>query len=664
MRAGRRFFQSLLELSALWGIAVVQPILFILAENTDYFLRNSIVGWQAIVFAFGFALLPPLTLVAVEAAAARLGRMGTTVATGLHHASLLVLGLAGIIQYVKYGANREGLQLWVASFVAVAIGAYMWWKLTFLREWLRWLGVVPLVVALIFVITTPVGRFARAGDGRLVSGVESTTPVVMIMFDEFPVASLLDGSGGIDRVNYPNFARLAGMSTWYRMYSTTAEETQFAVPTSLSGVSARSGLGATYADHPDTLFSLLGRSHRMHVTESVTQLCPPAACGKTSTSPNWRSFFDGIESLFRQRVDGTLANEFDNMADNPVLDDDRGGELEIPAVEVQLAIPGLFRNVFTDWTAEIEASDEPTLHYVHVLLPHQPWILAPSGDTYRAKLPKPASEEVAWDVKVQRQRHMLQLGYLDLLVGAFLDRLESEGLLDEALVVVTADHGTSFVPNRIRRYAVDDYSNAPEIMGVPLFVKEPGRPGGVIDDSNIDNEDLLPLLARALGLDIPWTTDGTAPPPEGADDTKTLRFVVPPIGQKKRPDPAFTISLAAYKERLLSLGHDGVRGDRLAFLYAGTPHADLRGESLSSVRNRLSPVDVRLDPSIADADGYVVVEGTVSGVPGGSWLAIVSDGRVTGLAPVADDGSFVTLVLDPDGSPVTDPSFFAVDTSG
>lgn len=656
MTPTRRLLPNYLELSALWGISVVQPILFILSGNTDYFLRNGIVGWRAIVFGVGFALVPPLMVVAVERALQRAPRS----ATAFHLAMLGGLGVVGILQYVKYGANLEGTGLYLGTLGVAGVATVLWVRLAFLREWLRWLGVVPLVVALIFVFTTPVGRFARAGDGRLTDGAGSTTPVVMVMFDEFPLASLMDGAGRIDAVNYPNFARLAGMSTWYRMYSTTTEETQFAVPTSLSGVSSRAGLGATYADHPDTIFSLLGRSHVMHVTESITRLCPPAACGQKTSAPQWKTFLDGVVRLFRQRIDGTLANEFDNVGDNPVLDDKRGNEIDVPAPEVQLQIPNLFRNVFTDWTSQISRSDDPMFHYVHVLLPHQPWILAPNGDVYSAAFPPTTGSETEWDVRVLRQRHFLQLRFLDSLVGEFLDRLESTGLLDDALVVVTADHGTSFVPDHLRRYATGDYSNAPEIMSVPLFVKSPGQTDPVIDDSNVDNEDLLSVIATRLGVDVPWRMDGSAPG-SGPDESKTLRFVVPPIGQKKRPDPGFTISFDDFRARVLSFGTPGRADDPLSFLYRGGPHDVLRGRTVESLGSRLDRVDARLGPDIESQTAFVVVEGTVDASLEGSWLAVASRGRVVGLAPVGTGGAFVTVVLDGDGSPVDDVSLFAID---
>ena len=45
-------------------------------------------------------------------------------------------------------------------------------------------------------------------------------PIVLVVFDEFPVASLLDRNHQIDRERYPNFARLAATADGTRVYAT------------------------------------------------------------------------------------------------------------------------------------------------------------------------------------------------------------------------------------------------------------------------------------------------------------------------------------------------------------------------------------------------------------------------------------------------------------
>ena len=46
--------------------------------------------------------------------------------------------------------------------------------------------------------------------------IESRAPVVILVLDELPLTSILDGKGDIDAVRYPSFARFAADAYWFR----------------------------------------------------------------------------------------------------------------------------------------------------------------------------------------------------------------------------------------------------------------------------------------------------------------------------------------------------------------------------------------------------------------------------------------------------------------
>ena len=94
------------------------------------------------------------------------------------------------------------------------------------------------------------------------------------------------------------------------------------------------------------------------------------------------------------------------------------------------------------------------------------------------------------------QRHLLQLGYADRVLGRLLDRLHASGLYDRAVLVVTADHGVSFRAGQKRRPL--SAANRQDIAYVPLFVKTPGPANAAAPSPKLARTiDILPTLADA-----------------------------------------------------------------------------------------------------------------------------------------------------------------------
>ena len=104
------------------------------------------------------------------------------------------------------------------------------------------------------------------------------------------------------------------------------------------------------------------------------------------------------------------------------------------------------------------------------------------------------------------QRHLLQVGYADRVLGQVVDRLKETGIYDRALIVVVADHGHSFRPGQDLRGATN--ANAEDILEVPLFVKRPGQTTGASLHHTVQTIDIVPTIAEAVGTSPPWSVDG------------------------------------------------------------------------------------------------------------------------------------------------------------
>jgi hypothetical protein len=305
---------------------------------------------------------------------------------------------------------------------------------------------------------------ARAGDGTVPQAVGPPKTIVMVVFDELPLTSLMEPGGRIDAARYPAFAGLARDGTWFRGATAVHDSTALAVPAMLDGRYPRPGLESNVYSHPANLFTLLAGHYELHVSEEATGLCPTSLCVPTP---------------------GTTASHLS-----------RGK-------------PGRFHR----FVRGIRPAPRPALWFKHVLLPHVPWQYYPSGRSYRRFAPEaipglngPVGFGVPWLVKVSYQRHLLQLGMADRLLGQLMRRLRTTGLYRDALVVVAADHGIGFHVGLERRTVRP--RNVQDLAPVPLILKLPGARKGRVIDRHVETIDVLPTLLELAGEPVPDQVDG------------------------------------------------------------------------------------------------------------------------------------------------------------
>ena len=86
-----------------------------------------------------------------------------------------------------------------------------------------------------------------------------------------------------------------------------------------------------------------------------------------------------------------------------------------------------------------------------------------------------------WAGDLARERHLLQVGAADRLLGDIVAKLKRIGAYDDTLLVVTADHGVAFGARAADPRPVPT-SNRQQILWVPMFVKAPGPDRGDVDD--------------------------------------------------------------------------------------------------------------------------------------------------------------------------------------
>jgi hypothetical protein len=507
----RAEFPYALEILALTGLVIAQPVLDVTGQSPDFFLfygagRLDILALVAIV-----VLVPPVVLWGIGALVGLAGPRARRIA---HAATIALLVAALAVQIGKHTLPLRGIPLALVA-VAVAAGAtyaYLRWKVP--GQLLRVAAVGPVVFVALFALVSPVSAVVLPNDAaKAEQGVArasaSHPPVVMLMLDEFPLVSLLGPDGRIDAERYPNIAALAGASTWYRDATGVSGWTPFAMPAMLSGRYPQRDVAPHYAAYPDNLFTLLGGLYDMDVQESITELCPPSECDRA------RRDRGGLPVLLDETAGllGQIASPRDEPASDPEASYRESTLAEASAAFVPTDAKFRWDTLddnqpsrFTSFLSGLTPRATPTLHFLHLLMPHTPWNYLPSGTRYDAPEDMPL-DGPGW-VETAEQRHLAQVGYTDRLIGEMVTRLKQTGLWDRAVVVVTADHGVSFT-NGAQGRGMGAVGPAPEeVLWVPTFVKAPYQNTGAVDDRNWQHVDLLPTVADLAGVDVPWKVDG------------------------------------------------------------------------------------------------------------------------------------------------------------
>jgi len=123
--------------------------------------------------------------------------------------------------------------------------------------------------------------------------------------------------------------------------------------------------------------------------------------------------------------------------------------------------------------------------------PHQPFDSIP--DEYRKyKMTEYGNSE---------PNYLNEITYMDWIVTSVVDSLRTNGLLDNTLVVITADHGEMLGVNG--GPIGHGWVVTPELANVPLIIMDPGKPGYRVNQKTGSEIDLFPTVMDILGLPMP-----------------------------------------------------------------------------------------------------------------------------------------------------------------
>jgi Sulfatase len=635
-----------LHLCALSALAIAQPLFDLISKNPDFLAARALIGWQVVALGAALVLLPPLLALAVEALA---GLASPALRAGVHLLFVALLVALIAIQALKDVAPGASSALLIAVAAALGLAAAAGYaRASGLRSFVTVLSPAPAVFLAIFLFFSPVNDLTFASGSAETANVSSHVPVVMVVFDEVSTIAFEDARERIDPVLYPNLAALARDGTWFRYATAPTDLTGTATPTILTGTLAKRHRPPILSSYPRNLFTLLGRRYRMKVSQEATDLCPHDLCEDAS----------GESAAARDRA---LASDLGLVYLHVIAP--KGIERDLPSVSDTLgnfgADTGTTRTAgspghtghdevlhelgggrparFESFVRSIDRTARPTLYYKHSLLPHVPFQYFPDGHRYRTQphevLPG-LVDAPSWgnDYLLQEayQRHLLQAGFADRLLGTLLRRLREKHLYDRALIVVTADNGESFLHHASRHLAMPE--TVEDIADTPLFIKRPFEHAGRISDRHVRTQDILPTIADVLGIRMPWRVEGESIFDRSARIPSNIEVY-------ERSGRRLTLSLPEFKRRIRASLARKIRlfgsNGRGPGLFGIGPHPELVGRTVGALPR--APVGAEINGASAYSSVHLrsdflpaQLTGTIHGAGGPQVrdLAAALNGRI------------------------------------
>lgn len=497
-------------LLGLTAIAIAQPIFEVVSNSPEFFPARSTPPATAIATVIAIGVGLPLLLLGIE----RVIRAVSSRAAALFY-GLLVTALAAALVMPWFRRGELLVFPWDAVIAAciglgVAIASI---RIRLVRQFLTALAPAALIVPPLFLLNPSVRQsFLASQSAAAVETIERTPPIVLVVFDELPLNSLLDGAGNIDAARYPHIGALARESYWFRNASTVAYTTSYAVPAILSGRYAKTDKAVpTLRYYPVNLFTALARHYNIFASMRFQQLCPPRACQQNAAiaGDSMSSLLSDLGLVWLHIVLPQPLTE----GLPPVVGDwaEFGRTPEVPATRTR----GGRGAVFAEFVSAID--DRPArLHFIHLVLPHMPFEYVPSGRRYRGPdyqttmyrgrgLFEGVSAAYA---DTLHQRHLAQVGFADHLIGDLIARLREVGAYDKSLVIITSDHGASYREGRPRRIPRLEEHNLSDVLHVPLLVKLPDQRDGQVVDRIVETVDILPTILDVIGAKASLRLDG------------------------------------------------------------------------------------------------------------------------------------------------------------
>ncbi len=395
---------------------------------------------------------------------------------------------------------------WFSELASVMLGLGI--GTTFTRLYLRHrdqlVGRIPRILwipALLAILAIPATLFAVSQqEARLIRQLPAAAPgapnVLLLVIDTQRGDHL--SPYGYDRPTSPRLARLAEegtLFTWAFSPAPTTLPSHSSMMTGRRVMDHRAGMGGT---------RFLGVKYPT-VAEELRK--KGYATGGFVGNIYWTGRHTGLNRGFIH-YDDFFGTPLDGLS-RTVLG--RAFTYEILPKFGMVDIPGrkdaeLVNQELLDW---LPGKDQPFFAFVNYFDVHAPYFppaefagkVSPLVTTRR-----PSKIEIgAWNehgrlpddstLSAWRDRYDESIMYLDHQIGVLLDSLDARGVLENTLVIVTADHGEGFGEHGMVHHGGSLYTDQ---VRVPLILRQPGKvPSGARLDTPVDLRSLPSTIMEA-----------------------------------------------------------------------------------------------------------------------------------------------------------------------
>ena len=477
--------------------------------------------------------------------------------------------------------------------------------------------------------------------------------IIWVISDELQYPLAFDEQGLV-RKELPNLAKLQASATTYTHAYATANYTDYAVPSQLAGISdvagegaermakVRSGIGivpslaAKYSvvmqspiyhfECDNTACASAGSDQDSNIFVRYLSFVKDTAAvaGRTALAPPFSSAFPSLDGKWRDFWSG--GDEFGDNAEGN---------------SVRKVIDGITR-------ANLDNPSGPLFAFWHSIRTHAPWSVDRDGkEIYPSRLPVVEGAHMVGSDEnglytspelqsMERRLYANSAVDFDRQLGELLETLKADGLFENTMIIITADHGAGITVSRDRRLGDTDEQLWTEVAHVPLLIKAPNQ-------------------TTAKTVSEPRSTGQIAQSVVDAALATTAKELVlaPDLGQAPKTGPVFT-----------SVAYGGVM---TPWVYSGQSEpSPWLAEDLSPP-NAEHPFAIGIDTALIDAPvpaGWnELASASIDALPGESDQQLLVVDRPTGscaigqhVGIVSANGVVIGSVLWEQGRQATGPT--------